>query len=92
LQTQVSQCFCSNLGWQWDVTVFHYNFLTLFRQNQFHELGFQRSQRLVRGFVDVNVEEARQRIFAVQGVLFGVFDEVLLPFLARATVFTLAVL
>ena len=42
LQAQVSQCFCGNFGWQRDVTVFHHNFLTLFGQNQFHELGFQR--------------------------------------------------
>ena len=75
MQTQVSQCFCSNLGRQWDVAVFHNHFLTLFGQDQFHELGFQRGQRLVRGFVDVNVEETRQRVFAVQGVFFGVFDD-----------------
>lgn len=75
-----------------DVAVFHYDFLALLGQDQLHKLGFQRGQRLVRRFVDVNVEEARQRVFAVQGIFFGVFDEVGAAFLGQCLVFTLAVL
>src|SRR3546814_6034046 len=66
-QTQVSQCLSGNLGWQWDVAVLDHNFLTLLGQDQLQELSFQRGQRLVRRLVDVDVEETRQWVLAVQG-------------------------
>ena len=58
---------------QRDVTVFHHHFLTLLRQHQLHKFGFQRSQRLVRRFVHIHIEIARQREFASQGVFFAGF-------------------
>ena len=82
-QTEIRHGLVDHFLRQRDVTIFHYDLLASLRQDQLDELGVQRGQRLVRGLVDVNVEEARQRVGAVQGVAFVVFNELAAFFLGQ---------
>lgn len=91
-QAQVSQGLVDDFGRQRNVAILHHHLLARLRQHQLDELGFQRGQRLVRRLVDVDVQEARQRVGAIQGVGFVVFNKLAAFFLGQGTVLTLAVL
>src|SRR2546426_2475529 len=69
LLLQHGQRFSSNRCWHGIVPVLHYNFLALFRVDELEEFLHQ----LIHGFcgllVDVDVQEARERIRTAQGVL-----------------------
>src|SRR5688500_8562473 len=58
-----------DLGWQWHVAVFDDALLAFLAEDQLRELGHQRSQGPVRRLVDVDVEEAPERVLAARDVL-----------------------
>ena len=66
---KLGQLFLDNLAGQGDEAVLDHRLLPLLRQDVLQELAHQRIERLVGGLVDVDVEEARQRVLARQHVL-----------------------